>query len=137
METAVVDPILTRFSVFYVSYIGEHYPTHLEAPSQAGCTVIIPGKAIPLYTIVFGILSIAMAFVKNFGASLAVRFLLGYVSFSCFVSFVVTESPISRAAEAGMLPGMSRSFAVAHSILTDSDGRYRYRLLSRSMVYEG
>jgi MFS family permease len=47
-----------------------------------------PGRAIPLYTIIFGILSIAMAFVTNLGSGCAVRFLLG-------------------AAEAGMLPGIA------------------------------
>jgi len=47
-----------------------------------------PGRAIPLYTIVFGILSIGMAFVTDLGSGCAVRFLLG-------------------AAEAGMLPGIA------------------------------
>jgi MFS family permease len=47
-----------------------------------------PGRAIPLYTIIFGVLSIAMAFVTNLGSGCAVRFLLG-------------------AAEAGMLPGIA------------------------------
>jgi hypothetical protein len=51
-----------------------------ELPANLFTKWFGPGKAIPLYTIIFGVLSIAMAFVKNFGASLAVRFLLGYVS---------------------------------------------------------
>ncbi|GHJ84093.1 hypothetical protein NliqN6_0495 [Naganishia liquefaciens] len=72
----------TLLSIFYVSYIV------FELPANLFTKWFGPGKAIPLYTIIFGVLSIAMAFVKNFGASLAVRFLLG-------------------AAEAGMLPGIA------------------------------
>lgn len=51
-----------------------------ELPANLFTKWFGPGKAIPLYTIIFGILSIAMAFVKSFGSSLAVRFLLGYVT---------------------------------------------------------
>ncbi|KAI5453557.1 hypothetical protein NCC49_005383 [Naganishia albida] len=72
----------TLLSIFYVSYIV------FELPANLFTKWFGPGKAIPLYTIIFGVLSIAMAFVKNFGASLAVRFLLG-------------------TAEAGMLPGIA------------------------------
>lgn len=50
-----------------------------ELPANLFTKWFGPGKAIPLYTIIFGVLSIAMGFVKNFGASLAVRFLLGCV----------------------------------------------------------
>lgn len=84
---------LTSLPVFYVSYIGTH--THhllrhtilhipllnpvFELPANLFTKWFGPGKAIPLYTIIFGVLSIAMGFVKSFGSSLAVRFLLGCV----------------------------------------------------------
>ncbi|KAG7527481.1 hypothetical protein FFLO_06896 [Filobasidium floriforme] len=69
-------------SVFYISYIA------FELPASMFTKWFGPGRAIPLYTIIFGILSIAMAFVTNLGSGCAVRFLLG-------------------AAEAGMLPGIA------------------------------
>lgn len=58
---------------------------HVSRPSRSRFG---PGRAIPLYTITFGILSIGMAFVTDLGSGCAVRFLLG-------------------AAEAGMLPGIA------------------------------
>lgn len=72
----------TLLSIFYVSYIIFEFPANMFTKWLG------PGKAIPLYTIIFGVLSIATSFVKTFGASLAVRFLLG-------------------ASEAGMLPGIA------------------------------
>ncbi|KAJ9106061.1 hypothetical protein QFC20_004123 [Naganishia adeliensis] len=69
-------------SMFYVSYIV------FEIPANLFTKWLGPGKAIPIYTTTFGILSIAFAFVQSFGAACAVRFLLGV-------------------AEAGMLPGIS------------------------------
>ncbi|KAI5449863.1 hypothetical protein NCC49_003979 [Naganishia albida] len=72
----------TLLSIFYVSYIV------FEIPANLFTKWLGPGKAIPLYTMSFGILSIACGFVNTFGAALAVRFLLGV-------------------AEAGMLPGIA------------------------------
>lgn len=66
-----------------------------ELPANLFTKWFGPGKAIPLYTIIFGVLSIAMAFVKNFGASLAVRFLLGYVAFTLLSIFVTILNPLS------------------------------------------
>ncbi|GHJ89070.1 hypothetical protein NliqN6_5472 [Naganishia liquefaciens] len=72
----------TLLSIFYVSYIV------FEIPANLFTKWLGPGKAIPLYTVIFGVLSIACGFVNTFGAALAVRFLLGV-------------------AEAGMLPGIA------------------------------
>ncbi|KAJ9118392.1 hypothetical protein QFC24_006221 [Naganishia onofrii] len=69
-------------SIFYVSYIA------FEIPANLFTKWLGPGKAIPLYTITFGVLSIAFGFVNTYGGGLAVRFLLGL-------------------AEAGMLPGIA------------------------------
>ncbi|KAJ9093192.1 hypothetical protein QFC21_006509 [Naganishia friedmannii] len=69
-------------SIFYVSYIV------FEIPANLFTKWLGPGKAIPLYTITFGVLSIAFGFVNTYGTALAVRFLLGL-------------------AEAGMLPGIA------------------------------
>ncbi|KAJ9102006.1 hypothetical protein QFC19_004931 [Naganishia cerealis] len=69
-------------SIFYVSYIA------FEIPANLFTKWLGPGKAIPLYTITFGVLSLAFAFVNSYGSALAVRFLLGV-------------------SEAGMLPGIA------------------------------
>jgi MFS family permease len=69
-------------SIFYVSYIV------FEIPANLFTKWLGPGKCIPLYTFLFGILSLATAFVTNLGTGCAVRFLLGI-------------------SEAGMLPGIA------------------------------
>ena len=69
-------------SVFYVSYII------FEIPSNMACKWIGPGWYIPAISLGFGICSIGTAFVTNFSAAAAVRFLLGMF-------------------EAGMLPGIA------------------------------
>lgn len=48
-----------------------------EIPANLFTKWLGPGKAIPLYTTMFGVLSIGCGFVNTFGAALAVRFLLG------------------------------------------------------------
>lgn len=57
--------------VFYVSYVV------FEIPANLFTKWLGPGKAIPLFTVTFGILSVACAFVNSYGAALVVRFLLG------------------------------------------------------------
>lgn len=57
--------------VFYVSYIV------FEIPANLFTKWLGPGKAIPLYTITFGVLSIAFGFINTYGGALAIRFLLG------------------------------------------------------------
>ncbi|KAJ9103636.1 hypothetical protein QFC19_004211 [Naganishia cerealis] len=93
-------------SIFYVSYIIFEFPANMFTKWLG------PGKAIPLYTIIFGALSIAMAFVKTFGSSLAVRFLLGSVQeVAAYTSALTDERFVCclhyRASEAGMLPGIA------------------------------
>lgn len=62
--------LLTRFTSAY-RYIV------FEIPANLLTKWIGPGKAIPLYTVSFGVLSVAFAFVRNKAAANAVRFLLG------------------------------------------------------------
>ncbi|KAG9235308.1 retrograde regulation protein 2 [Amylocarpus encephaloides] len=69
-------------SVFYISYII------FEIPSNMACKYFGPGWYIPTISLMFGICSIGTAFVHNFSAVCAVRFLLGIF-------------------EAGMLPGIA------------------------------
>jgi hypothetical protein len=57
--------------VFYVSYCA------FEIPANLFTKWLGPGKAIPLYTIAFGVLSIGCGMVETKGAAYAVRFLLG------------------------------------------------------------
>ncbi|SCV69351.1 BQ2448_2371 [Microbotryum intermedium] len=71
--------LLTSFYVAYVVF---------EIPCNYICKVVGPGKFIPILSFCFGLFSLAMAFVKSFGAGIAVRFLLGV-------------------AEAGVFPGMA------------------------------
>ena len=59
-----------------------------EIPSNIMAKVVGPGKWLPFLTFGFGLLSLATAFVKSYGALIAVRFLLG-------------------AFEAGLLPGIA------------------------------
>jgi len=69
-------------SIFYISYIL------FEIPSNMACKWIGPGWYIPGISLMFGICSIATAFVHNIHEVSAVRFLLGIF-------------------EAGMLPGIA------------------------------
>ncbi|KPV77718.1 uncharacterized protein RHOBADRAFT_31279 [Rhodotorula graminis WP1] len=57
--------------VFYVSY------TVFELPLQLVTKKIGPGKTLPVLTLLFGLFSLCMGFVQNYGAAIAVRFLLG------------------------------------------------------------
>jgi hypothetical protein len=98
---------------FLLSYIV------FEIPANIFTKWLGPGKAIPLYTITFGVLSIAFAFVRSFGAACAVRFLLGV-------------------AEAGMF---ATQFSIHCSQLTflSLPARYapRYLVLPVPMVHQG
>lgn len=69
-------------SVFYISYIL------FEIPATVTCKWMGPGWFLPLTSLLFGIVSIATAFVKTQSAICGVRFLLGIF-------------------EAGMLPGIA------------------------------
>jgi MFS family permease len=69
-------------SSFYISYVV------FEIPSTMLTKIIGPGKWIPFITFCFGLLSMCTAFVRSYGAAIAVRFLLGV-------------------AEAGMLPSIA------------------------------
>ncbi|QLI67956.1 High-affinity nicotinic acid transporter [Metarhizium brunneum] len=67
-------------SIFYISYIL------FEIPANLLCKYMGPGWFLPLATVLFGIASVATAYVHNFAQMAGVRFLLGVF-------------------EAGMLPG--------------------------------
>lgn len=69
-------------TVFYISYIV------FELPSNIACKWIGPGWFIPGISLLFGIISVATAFVNNRAEVAAVRFVLGIF-------------------EAGMLPGIA------------------------------
>lgn len=69
-------------TAFYAAYAA------FEIPSTTLTKMLGPGRWIPLMAFLFGLLSLANAFVTNFGSAVAVRFLLGV-------------------AEAGMLPSIT------------------------------
>ncbi|KAH7369248.1 Tna1 protein [Plectosphaerella cucumerina] len=69
-------------SFFYVSYII------FEIPSSVLCKVVGPGWYLPGLTVLFGLLTVASAYVNNYSQLAACRFLLGI-------------------AEAGVMPGLS------------------------------
>jgi MFS family permease len=69
-------------SFFYVSYIV------FEIPSSVLCKVVGPGWYLPGLTVLFGLLTVASAYVNNYSQLAACRFLLGI-------------------AEAGVMPGLS------------------------------
>lgn len=69
-------------TMFYISYIV------FEIPANILCKYMGPGWFIPITTILFGICSLATAWVKTVPQMMAVRFLLGLF-------------------EAGMLPGIA------------------------------
>ncbi|OHW98934.1 MFS transporter [Colletotrichum incanum] len=69
-------------TVFYVSYVA------FEVPSNVLCKIVGPGWYLPGLTILFGLLTVASAYVNNYSQLAACRFLLGI-------------------AEAGIMPGLS------------------------------
>jgi len=69
-------------SIFYISYIL------FEIPANILCKHIGPGWFLPMTTILFGVISIAGAWVNNYSQLAAVRFCLGI-------------------AESGLMPGLS------------------------------
>ncbi len=62
---------------FYVAY------AFFEVPSTFLNKIIGPGRWIPIMTILFGLFSLAMAFVESYGGAIAVRFLLGVAEQEC------------------------------------------------------
>jgi len=97
LESLIYSPLLPRgrrltwcsgsdyniiLSVFYVSYIL------LEVPAVITCKWMGPGWFLPITSIMFGVCSVATAFVNTVPQACAVRFLLGVF-------------------EAGMMPGIS------------------------------
>lgn len=69
-------------SIFYVSYVL------FEVPATLLCKIMGPAWFLPLTTVLFGILSVATAFVRTRAEACAVRFLLGIF-------------------EAGLMPGIA------------------------------
>ncbi|KAJ9110827.1 hypothetical protein QFC22_006684 [Naganishia vaughanmartiniae] len=88
-------------SIFYVSYIV------FEIPANLFTKWLGPGKAIPLYTITFGVLSIAFGFVNTYGAALAVRFLLGLAEAGKRSGVLAHVMNIADTDGSGMLPGIA------------------------------
>ena len=58
-------------SIFYISYIL------FEIPSNMACKWLGPGWFLPGITLLFGVCSLACAFVTDFNSVSGVRFLLG------------------------------------------------------------
>ena len=69
-------------SILYISYIV------FEIPSTLLCKIVGPGYWLPFITIMFGLLTVASAYVNNYSQLAACRFLLGLF-------------------EAGVMPGLS------------------------------
>ncbi|POY71127.1 hypothetical protein BMF94_5884, partial [Rhodotorula taiwanensis] len=63
---------------FYASYMV------FELPCQMLTKWLGPGKTLPLFGFLFGLFTFAMAFVKSFGAGVAVRFFLGIAESAVF-----------------------------------------------------
>ncbi|WQF81012.1 Putative major facilitator superfamily, MFS transporter superfamily [Colletotrichum destructivum] len=82
-------------TIFYVSYIV------FEIPSNVLCKIVGPGWYLPGLTVLFGLLTVASAYVNNYSQLAACRFLLGI-------------------AEAGIMPGLSYYLSrfYTHSELT-------------------
>lgn len=92
-------PTLADLALSHSSYII------FEIPANLFTKWLGPGKSIPLYTITFGLLSVAFAFVRNKSAAYAVRFLLGLAEAG--MSDQTIESFVADRSLAGMLPGIS------------------------------
>ncbi|CCF32429.1 Tna1 protein [Colletotrichum higginsianum] len=82
-------------TVFYVSYIV------FEIPSNVLCKIVGPGWYLPGLTVLFGLFTVASAYVNNYSQLAACRFLLGI-------------------AESGIMPGLSYYLSrfYTHSELT-------------------
>ncbi|GAA5881090.1 hypothetical protein JCM3774_003008 [Rhodotorula dairenensis] len=65
-------------TAFYAAYVAA------ELPCQMFTKWIGPGKTIPAFTLMFGLFTFVMAYVKNFGAAIAVRFMLGVAEGAIF-----------------------------------------------------
>ncbi|GAA5992284.1 hypothetical protein JCM10908_000406 [Rhodotorula pacifica] len=63
---------------FYVAYVVA------ELPCQMLTKWIGPGKTIPIFAVLFGLFTLAMAFVHTFAAGIVVRFLLGVAEGAVF-----------------------------------------------------
>ncbi|TNY19435.1 putative MFS transporter [Rhodotorula diobovata] len=81
--------------VFYISY------TVFELPLQLVTKKFGPGKTLPIFTLLFGLFSLVMGFVKNYGQAIGVRFLLGIAEGAIFPGLAFYLSRFYRKDELG------------------------------------
>lgn len=71
------DSIIDTASPLLSSFVCSSHAQVFEIPVNVLTKIVRPGRAIPVYTFLFGLVSLATAFVHTYGALLAVRALLG------------------------------------------------------------
>ncbi|GAA5890593.1 hypothetical protein JCM8208_004926 [Rhodotorula glutinis] len=81
--------------VFYVSY------TVFELPLQLVTKKFGPGKTLPVLAFLFGLFSLCMGFVENYGQAIGVRFLLGVAESCIFPGLAFYLSRFYRKDELG------------------------------------
>ncbi|GAA5848303.1 hypothetical protein JCM9279_001004 [Rhodotorula babjevae] len=81
--------------VFYVSY------TVFELPLQLVTKKVGPGKMLPILAFFFGLFSLCMGFVQNYGQAIGVRFLLGVAESCIFPGLAFYLSRFYRKDELG------------------------------------
>ncbi|TNY19420.1 putative MFS transporter [Rhodotorula diobovata] len=81
--------------VFYISY------TVFELPLQLVTKKFGPGKTLPIFTLLFGLFSLVMGFVRNYGQAIGVRFLLGIAEGAIFPGLAFYLSRFYRKDELG------------------------------------
>lgn len=82
-----------------------------EIPANLFTKWLGPGKAIPLFTVTFGVLSLACAFVNSYEAALAVRFLLGLAEAGKSCTCPIGESYLPSFIHfLGLFPGIGYYF---------------------------
>ncbi|EMS24265.1 hypothetical protein NBRC10512_000898 [Rhodotorula toruloides] len=82
-------------TAFYTAYVA------FEFPCQMINKAVGPGKTLPIFSFLFGLFSMAMAFVHTFGAAIAVRFLLGIAEGAVFPGIAFYLSRFYRKDELG------------------------------------
>ncbi|BGP71095.1 hypothetical protein NBRC10513v2_004460 [Rhodotorula toruloides] len=82
-------------TAFYTAYVA------FEFPCQMINKAVGPGKTLPIFSFLFGLFSMAMAFVHTFGAAIAVRFLLGVAEGAVFPGIAFYLSRFYRKDELG------------------------------------
>ncbi|GAA5908892.1 uncharacterized protein JCM6883_004205 [Sporobolomyces salmoneus] len=87
----------TLLSILYVGYILMQIPSNMLVQYSGRPSLFLPGAIV-----IWGVISLATAFVKNFGQAVVVRFFLGFVEAAFFPGAILVLSSWYRRNELGL-----------------------------------